>query len=85
MIDVSGDGANNQGRPVRHARDEAVAKGIAINGLPIMLKNSGPVDDPDLDLLLPRLRHRRSRRLHGAGTPAKEQVQQAIKTKIILD
>ena len=41
MIDVSGDGANNQGRPVTHARDEAIAKGITINGLPIMLKKPG--------------------------------------------
>ena len=38
VIDVSGDGANNQGRPVTQARDEAVAKGITINGLPLLLK-----------------------------------------------
>lgn len=36
MIDVSGDGANNDGRPVTEARDEAIAAGIAINGLPIV-------------------------------------------------
>jgi hypothetical protein len=35
-IDVSGDGSNNRGRPVRLARDEAVAAGIVINGLPIL-------------------------------------------------
>jgi len=34
-IDVSGDGTNNAGRDVRLARDEAVAKGITINGLVI--------------------------------------------------
>jgi Protein of unknown function (DUF1194) len=34
-IDVSGDGTNNAGRNVRLARDEAVAKGIVINGLVI--------------------------------------------------
>jgi len=38
VIDISGDGANNQGRAVTQARDEAVAKGVTINGLPIMLK-----------------------------------------------
>ncbi len=37
VIDVSGDGSNNQGRPVTQARDDAVAQGITINGLPIML------------------------------------------------
>jgi hypothetical protein len=36
VIDVSGDGANNSGRPAHFARDEAVAKGITINGLPIL-------------------------------------------------
>lgn len=36
VIDVSGDGTNNDGRPVTEARDEAVAAGIAINGLPIV-------------------------------------------------
>jgi hypothetical protein len=35
VIDVSGDGANNDGRPVTQARDAAVAAGITINGLPI--------------------------------------------------
>jgi hypothetical protein len=36
VIDVSGDGPNNQGRPVEFARDDALAKGITINGLPLM-------------------------------------------------
>ena len=36
VIDISGDGSNTSGRPVRLARDEAVAKGIVINGLPIL-------------------------------------------------
>ncbi len=35
-IDVSGDGANNRGRRADDARDEAVAAGIVINGLPIL-------------------------------------------------
>src|SRR5258707_10809410 len=35
-IDVSGDGTNNAGRDVRLARDEALAKGIVINGLVIL-------------------------------------------------
>src|SRR5262249_23620249 len=35
-IDVSGDGTNNAGRDVRLARDEAVGKGITINGLVIL-------------------------------------------------
>jgi hypothetical protein len=36
VIDVSGDGVNNSGRPAELARDEAVAQGIVINGLPII-------------------------------------------------
>ena len=36
VIDISGDGANNDGRPVTEARDAAVAAGITINGLPII-------------------------------------------------
>lgn len=36
VIDVSGDGPNNQGRPVVEARDEAVAAGYVVNGLPLM-------------------------------------------------
>jgi len=35
LIDVSGDGTNNQGRPVTDARDAAVKAGIVINGLAI--------------------------------------------------
>src|SRR6266850_6372735 len=33
IIDVSGDGTNNSGRPVTEARDQAVAEGVTINGL----------------------------------------------------
>lgn len=36
VIDVSGDGPNNQGRPVDEARDAAIARGVTINGLPLM-------------------------------------------------
>lgn len=36
VIDVSGDGVNNSGRPAEVARDDAVAEGITINGLPIV-------------------------------------------------
>jgi hypothetical protein len=43
VIDISGDGANNRGRSVRQARDEAVAAKIGINGLPILTL------EPDLD------------------------------------
>lgn len=51
VIDVSGDGTNNQGVLVTAVRDEAIAKGITINGLPIMLKetNVGFLDISNLD------------------------------------
>jgi hypothetical protein len=38
VIDISGDGPNNNGVPVLGARDAALEKGITINGLPIMVK-----------------------------------------------
>jgi hypothetical protein len=38
-IDVSGDGTNNAGRDVTLARDEAISKGVTINGLPILSDN----------------------------------------------
>jgi hypothetical protein len=40
VVDVSGDGANNMGPPVTLMRDEVLAAGITINGLPIMLKRA---------------------------------------------
>ncbi len=51
VIDISGDGSNNQGRPVTVSRDDAVAKGITINGLPIMLNrpNQGYAEVEHLD------------------------------------
>ncbi|WP_321335308.1 DUF1194 domain-containing protein [Breoghania sp.] len=41
VIDMSGDGPNNQGGQVTAARDQVIAQGITINGLPLMLKGSG--------------------------------------------
>ena len=38
-IDVSGDGNNNSGRDVTAARDDALARGITINGLVILTEN----------------------------------------------
>jgi hypothetical protein len=51
VIDVSGDGANNAGMPVTIARDAALAEGITINGLPILLNrpNVGQMDLVNLD------------------------------------
>jgi len=52
VIDVSGDGANNNGPPVTLVRDQVLAKGTTINGLPIMLKkpNMMTMDIDDLDI-----------------------------------
>jgi hypothetical protein len=50
VIDVSGDGPNNTGRVVTLARDDAVAQGVTINGLPFMLKRpTGYGDIENLD------------------------------------
>ncbi len=52
VIDVSGDGTNNSGPLVTHMRDDVLAAGITINGLPIMLKraNSATIDIEYLDI-----------------------------------
>src|SRR6185312_5004722 len=52
VIDVSGDGANNAGPPVQSMRDDVLAAGITINGLPIMLKRPyvGTMDIENLDV-----------------------------------
>jgi hypothetical protein len=53
VIDISGDGPNNRGRSVLAARDEALALGLTINGLPIINNRENPWGGPppaDLDL-----------------------------------
>jgi Protein of unknown function (DUF1194) len=52
VIDVSGDGSNNMGPPVTIMRDEVLAAGITINGLPIMLSRpyGSGTDIPNLDV-----------------------------------
>lgn len=39
VIDISGDGPNNQGGAVTAFRDRTIAQGITINGLPLMMKD----------------------------------------------
>ncbi|WP_210497356.1 DUF1194 domain-containing protein [Microvirga antarctica] len=84
VIDVSGDGPNNQGRAVEQARDDAVAKGIIVNGLPIMLRKPGYLDISDLDT------YYKDCVIGGQGSfmvPVRERDQfvNAIKTKILLE
>jgi hypothetical protein len=61
VIDVSGDGDNNSGRDVTAARDEAIARGITINGLgdahPLEFQPHQP--SGWACKLLPQQRHRR--------------------------
>lgn len=85
VIDISGDGVNNEGRPVVEARNEAVARGITINGLPLMLKRArGYWDVENLD------HYFRDCVIGGSGAfmvPVRErqQLAQAIKTKIVRE
>jgi hypothetical protein len=85
VIDISGDGPNSSGRTVTLARDEAVAKGIIINGLPIMLKRpTGFGDMENLDL------YYRDCVIGGPGAfivPVRERQHfaEAIKTKLIRE
>ncbi|MEW6453701.1 MAG: DUF1194 domain-containing protein [Pseudomonadota bacterium] len=78
VIDVSGDGSNNNGRPVTETRDDAVAKGIVVNGLPILSL------EPTLD------RYYYDNVIGGAGSfmvPAKsyETFAAAVLRKLILE
>lgn len=53
IIDISGDGPNNQGGLVTGYRDRAIAAGVTINGLPIVNNRPSPwgwPPLPDLDL-----------------------------------
>ena len=83
VIDISGDGANNQGRPVTNARNDALERGITINGLPIMLKR-GAWDIDHLDL------YYRDCVIGGPGAfmvPVRERDQfvEAVKTKLVRE
>jgi hypothetical protein len=51
VIDISGDGPNNQGQPVENARDQVLALGITINGLPLITSGgfSSAYDVANLD------------------------------------
>ncbi|TYL87413.1 DUF1194 domain-containing protein [Bradyrhizobium cytisi] len=85
VVDISGDGANNEGSPVTGARDAALEKGITINGLPIMMKpNSSMMDIDDLDL------YYEDCVIGGPGSFVvavrdRDQLKQAIRTKLILE
>ena len=48
VIDVSGDGASNQGRPVTAARDDALFQGVVVNGLAVLN------EEPDVDAFYAR-------------------------------
>ncbi len=51
VIDISGDGPNNQGGPVERARDQAINRGFVINGLPLMTTDGNSFwSIADLDL-----------------------------------
>jgi hypothetical protein len=86
VIDVSGDGVNNNGPMVTVTRDEVLAKGITINGLPILLKrpNASTMDIDQLDL------YYEDCVIGGPGAfviPIKErdQFKNAIRTKLVLE
>lgn len=86
VIDVSGDGVNNQGPPVTQARDAAVRQGITINGLPLVLKrgSNSALDIPDLDI------YYEDCVIGGAGAfvipvRTRDEMLRAIKTKMVLE
>jgi hypothetical protein len=86
VVDISGDGPNNSGPPAPMARDQLVADGVVVNGLPIMLKTSSPTffDLTDLD------RYYAACVIGGAGAfmvPVKDiaELKSAIRRKLLLE
>ncbi len=86
VIDISGDGPNNNGEPVVTARDAALAKGVTINGLPIMSKetNYATMDIENLDI------YYEDCVIGGAGSfvvpiKNKEKFKEAIRTKLVME
>ena len=86
LIDVSGDGANNSGPLVTMVRDDVLAAGITINGLPIMLKrpNSFTMDIENLDI------YYEDCVIGGPGAfvipiRQREQFKEATRTKLVLE
>jgi hypothetical protein len=84
VMDISGDGPNNSGRIVTVARDEALRKGISINGLPIAIRKPGYLDINELDL------YYEDCVIGGQGAfvipiTEKSQFIQTIKTKLIME
>jgi len=86
VIDISGDGPNNNGEPVLIARDAALEKGITINGLPVMVKQASyaTMDIEQLDL------YYEDCVIGGPGSfviPIKDKAKfkEAIRTKLILE
>jgi hypothetical protein len=86
VIDVSGDGVNNNGPLVNVTRDEVLAKGITINGLPIILKrpNRGTMDIDNLDV------YYEDCVIGGPGSFVipirdRDEFKKAIRTKLVLE
>jgi hypothetical protein len=86
VIDVSGDGANNSGPLIVPVRDELVAAGITINGLPVMLKrpNTFTMDIENLDV------YYEDCVIGGPGAfiipiTTRDQFKEAIRTKLVLE
>ncbi len=86
VIDISGDGPNNNGTLVTIARDEAIEKGIIINGLPIMVKetNYSTMDIENLDY------YYEDCVIGGPGSfvvtiKDREKFKEAIRTKMVLE
>jgi len=86
VIDISGDGPNNDGAPVTGARDAALQNGITINGLPIMVKEPSyaTTDIENLDL------YYEDCVIGGPGAfmvtiKDREKFQEAIRTKLVLE
>jgi len=85
VLDISGDGPNNDGEPITIARAAALDKGITINGLPVMVKEpTGSVDIENLDW------YYEDCVIGGTGAfvvpiKGRDQFREAIRAKLVLE
>jgi hypothetical protein len=89
VVDISGDGENNQGPSPEVERDRAVEEGITINGLPI-LQEQGQLASAGLPGETQLEEHYRSLVIGGVGafvvpTDGFEGFERAIRRKLILE
>lgn len=87
VVDISGDGINNSGREVDLAREDALGRGIVLNGLAVLDRTPPP---PGLGIIQPLDHYYRERVIGGPGAflmvaEGFDSFEQAVRRKIIRE